>query len=65
MSLIQIKNIHTGAVVVEGNGVSSHDTEFVYEKGKKVKPDAWDGNPLVECSSGIHFFITRAEAERY
>jgi uncharacterized protein YjbI with pentapeptide repeats len=30
-----------------------------------VKPDSYDPNPLLECSSGIHFFITKQEAEDY
>ena len=48
------------------SGVSQHDSRFVYEVGKTVKPtepfneDRWD-----ECASGIHFFTTRIEAENY
>ena len=46
-------------------GVSKHDARTAYEVGKIVRPDAYDPDPRVECSSGIHFFITRAEAEAY
>ena len=45
--------------------LSSHDETFVYRPGETVKPDRFDPNPLVECSNGIHFFITRREAEEY
>ena len=44
---------------------SSHDSGFVYEVGKKIKPDKWDDDRWNECSNGVHFFITRYEAEHY
>ena len=53
------------AIVVEGEGVSQHDRTVSYKVGKKMIPNKFDDNPLVECSSGIHFFITREEAEDY
>jgi len=46
-------------------GVSSHDDATRYVAGERVIPDAWDENWQDECSSGIHFFITRIEAENY
>lgn len=46
--------------------VSSHDAAFVYEAGKKVKPqDAFDRDHRLECASGIHFFLTQQEALEY
>ena len=44
---------------------SQHDARFVYEVGKIIRPDKWDKNRWEECSSGVHFFITRWEAENY
>jgi hypothetical protein len=44
---------------------SGHDENFVYEVGKRVIPSAYDEDFLNECSSGIHFFITKEEAEAY
>jgi len=38
-------------------------TEYVV--GEIVRPDSWDENRWNECSHGIHFFITRIEAENY
>jgi len=35
------------------------------DDGETVRPDSWDDDWTVECGSGIHFFITRAEAEDY
>jgi len=52
------------ALILEGSGQAIHDgTE--YKEGETIRPDSYDGNPLIECSHGIHFFITRQEAEDY
>ena len=54
------------AVVLEGSGASRHDTDFRYVVGATVRPTKpFDPDPLDECKSGIHFFITRREAEDY
>lgn len=56
---------------------SKHDLDFVYEigkvarskKDKRVGAEAtgkkYDPNPLIECTNGIHFFLTFAEARDY
>jgi hypothetical protein len=45
---------------------SSHDKTFTYKVGDTVRPTGkFDENWMEECSTGIHFFITRIEAERY
>lgn len=47
-------------------GVSQYDDSVVYKVGERVTPkNGWDENRWAECSSGIHFFITRREAEQY
>ena len=47
-------------------GVSDWDSSFVYRVGETVTPtDAFDEDRFCECAPGIHFFITRAEAEAY
>jgi hypothetical protein len=45
--------------------ISSHDKKTEYKKGETVKCDKWDKERFNECSGGIHFFITREEAENY
>ena len=46
--------------------VSSYDATFTYQRGQIVKPrEAFDTNRWSECGSGIHFFLTRYEAEHY
>jgi hypothetical protein len=47
------------------SGTSQHDGTALYEAGKRVIPDSFDENRWDECSHGIHFFITRIEAEQY
>jgi hypothetical protein len=53
------------AKVLEGGGVSCYDNEFTYEKGKTYEIKDFDLAYNEECSTGIHFFKTRKEAEEY
>lgn len=54
------------AVVIEGSGESGYwEKGLNYKKGEIVKPHFFDPNPFKECSGGIHFFLTREEAENY
>ncbi|UIY58138.1 pentapeptide repeat-containing protein [Burkholderia cepacia] len=46
-------------------GISQHDSKTVYRVGEIVRPDSYNDDVRVECTNGIHFFITRAEAEAY
>ena len=46
-------------------GVSQHDGKTEYRVGQRVTCDNWCEDRFDECSGGIHFFITRAEAEDY
>ena len=53
-------------VIGAETAVSQYDMEFIYKVGEEVKPkepfsDDWQN----ECESGIHFFITRIEAEAF
>jgi hypothetical protein len=43
----------------------NHGPRTEYRVGQRVKPDSFDDNWMDECSNGIHFFITRLEAENY
>ena len=44
---------------------SGYDPNFVYTAGKTVQVDNFDDDRWNECSTGIHFFITREEAVDY
>jgi hypothetical protein len=49
----------------EGAYTSNHGPRTEYKAGERVKPDSFDTNWQDECSHGIHFFITKEEAEAY
>ena len=44
---------------------SDHDKNFVYKVGETVEVTDFDTNRWNECSTGIHHFITRAEAVKH
>lgn len=44
---------------------SQYDSDFEYRIGETIKPNEFDKDRWNECSSGVHFFITRYEAENY
>ena len=46
-------------------GTSKHDRHTEYRVGKIVRCDKWNEDRWVECGGGIHFFLTRIEAENY
>jgi hypothetical protein len=47
------------------NGTGLHDPKVVYRAGEIVRPDKYDDDIRVECTHGVHFFLTREEAEAY
>ena len=46
-------------------GISTYDINTQYRAGQIVLCDKWNEDRWVECGGGIHFFLTRIEAERY
>ena len=44
---------------------SMHDNSFKYHVGDEIDIIDFDDNYNVECSTGIHFFLTRDEAESF
>ena len=55
---------HAEVIDIEG-GEPVETRGLVYEIGKTVYPDSYDDDIRVECTHGIHFFLTRKEAEDY
>lgn len=46
--------------------VSQYEDDFIYRVGETVRPTSpFSENRWEECAPGIHFFVTREEAERY
>ena len=60
--VLSIKDIY-------GNSISSihsnFDKNFIYEIGKTVKIDNFDDDWRIECSNGIHFFMSKIHAETW
>ena len=52
-------------VIGQKIGVSTYDSTFTYKKGKTLSVNDFDENRWNECSTGIHFFITKQEAIDY
>jgi hypothetical protein len=46
-------------------GIGAYDSKTLYIVGEITYPDSFDPSPLIECSHGIHGFITRQEAKEY
>ena len=46
-------------------GIASHDKKTEYKAGERVEAPNWSDDWQTECAGGIHFFITRLEAENY
>ena len=66
-SLVSRKCRASHVKVLEGSGFSPTHTQntLEYKEGEVVYADAFDDDIRVDCTSGIHFFITRKEAEEW
>ena len=62
--VLSITNLD-GSPYNENRAFSTHDPSFEYVIGKTVEVNEFNTYRWNECSSGIHFFITRAEAANY
>lgn len=45
--------------------IFSHDSVTSYKAGETVECNQWCEDRWIECAGGIHFFLTRIEAENY
>ena len=62
--VLEIQNMD-GTKADETSVHSNYDHDFIYTVGEIVEVDNFDEDRWNECSSGIHFFITRQEAVDY
>jgi uncharacterized protein YjbI with pentapeptide repeats len=53
------------AIIGADEAFDQYSGKVLYKKGLTVYPDSFDEDIQVECSHGIHFFITKEEAEDY
>ena len=52
-------------VIGDEVGVSLHGMKIEYRVGQRVTPHEWCDDWREECAGGIHFYITREEAEAH
>jgi hypothetical protein len=52
-------------VIGASEGIASRDKTTIYRAGERVEAPNWSDDWQTECAGGIHFFITRLEAENY
>ena len=67
-SLVGRKCRASEVVVVGGDGVGGTGTHYqgiIYNEGETIKCPDYDDDIRVECTKGIHFFMTLAEAEEW
>ena len=60
-----VTEIWMGTKEVEIAYTFQHGPKTPYEVGKVVKADGWNPDWTFECGQGIHFYITREEAEAH
>ena len=61
ISITNLDGTDAGVTSVQSN----YDSSFVYTVGEEVTVPDFDDDRWYECSTGIHFFTTRAEAVSY
>ena len=52
-----------GSEVGRSKNPSGDGVVIEYKQGARVRADCWDDNRWKECSHGIHFYLTKEEAE--
>ena len=62
--VLSITNID-GTDANVGTAISKYDRNFIYKVGETIEVPNFNTDRWNECSTGIHFFITRQEAVDY
>ncbi|MBK8200646.1 MAG: pentapeptide repeat-containing protein [Acidobacteria bacterium] len=62
--------VRTLELVVDGQPEATsapgrHDEKTAYTIGEITRPDSYDDDIRVDCTHGIHFFLTKSEAEKW
>ena len=63
--VIGIYATNGAAAPPEAAALSKWRTKLRYVVGQPVEPDGYDPDPRVECSNGVHFFVSLREAIEY
>jgi uncharacterized protein YjbI with pentapeptide repeats len=65
VKLMAVEMINGDVAEVASVRNTTHSKKITYKVGEYVKPDKYDPDPRVDCSHGIHFFVTRREAVEF
>ena len=62
--------VRTLAIVMsDGSGADvaagRHDKSTIYTVGEVTRPDSYNDDPRLDCTNGIHFFLTKEEAQEW
>jgi len=60
---VKVLEIWDGKKKIQEFQNCTHNQKITYKIGELVYPDKYDPDPMVECSNGIHFFLTKQEAK--
>jgi hypothetical protein len=52
-------------VIGSDKGISLHNGTTTYQAGERVTCDKWNEDWMIECGGGIHFYLSRVEAEAH
>lgn len=64
-SKVKVLNIYDKEGKEINSTVSIYNYTFIYRKGEVIKIEDFEKDRWRECAEGIHFFLTREEAENY
>jgi hypothetical protein len=65
---IRVSMLRVETITGQSNGkprTGTHHPELQYEPGVVLSCDNFDPDPRIECSRGLHVFLTREEAESW
>ena len=63
--VLDMQDLNGNSLGPGAKAYSTHDVSFAYKVGETVEVENFDPDRWNECTTGIHFFITRLEARRY
>jgi len=62
---VDVIEIINSAGKKEKSAIANHDGKTDYVVGKRTKANSFNDSIFEECTNGIHFFITKEEAENW
>lgn len=63
--VLDLQDLNGSSLQPGAKAYSIHSMSFTYRVGETVEVEDFDPDRWNECTTGIHFFITRLEARRY